>query len=246
MDINDTIISVKDVSMRFNLAREKVDSLKEYIIRSLKGKLQYDEFWALSGVSFDVRRGDSVGLIGLNGSGKSTMLKVIAGVLKPTKGTAVVSGDVAPLIELGAGFDFDLTGRENIYLNGALLGHSRQVMEELFEDIVEFSELREFMDVPVKNYSSGMLSRLAFSIATAGEADILIVDEVLSVGDFKFQQKCQDRIRSMMKKNTTVLFVSHSIEQVEDICSRVVWLESGHVKMQGEAKEVCGVYKQSR
>ncbi|MBD5158186.1 MAG: ABC transporter ATP-binding protein [Butyrivibrio sp.] len=246
MEINDTIISVKDVSMRFNLAREKVDSLKEYIIRSIKGKLQYDEFWALNDVSFDVKKGDSVGLIGLNGSGKSTMLKVIAGVLKPTKGKATVSGDVAPLIELGAGFDFDLTGRENIYLNGALLGHSRQVMEGLFEDIVEFSELREFMDVPVKNYSSGMLSRLAFSIATAGEADILIVDEVLSVGDFKFQQKCQNRIHSMMEKNTTVLFVSHSIEQVEDICNKVVWLEAGRVKMQGDAKEICGVYKQSR
>lgn len=246
MEINDTIISVKDVSMRFNLAREKVDSLKEYIIRSIKGKLQYDEFWALNDVSFDVKKGDSVGLIGLNGSGKSTMLKVIAGVLKPTKGKATVSGDVAPLIELGAGFDFDLTGRENIYLNGALLGHSRQVMEGLFEDIVEFSELREFMDVPVKNYSSGMLSRLAFSIATAGEADILIVDEVLSVGDFKFQQKCQDRIHSMMEKNTTVLFVSHSIEQVEDICNKVVWLEAGRVKMQGDTKEICGVYKQSR
>ena len=246
MEINDTIISVKDVFMRFNLAREKVDSLKEYIIRSIKGKLQYDEFWALNDVSFDVKKGDSVGLIGLNGSGKSTMLKVIAGVLKPTKGKATVSGDVAPLIELGAGFDFDLTGRENIYLNGALLGHSRQVMEGLFEDIVEFSELREFMDVPVKNYSSGMLSRLAFSIATAGEADILIVDEVLSVGDFKFQQKCQDRIHSMMEKNTTVLFVSHSIEQVEDICNKVVWLEAGRVKMQGDAKEICGVYKQSR
>ena len=246
MEINDTIISVKDVSMRFNLAREKVDSLKEYIIRSIKGKLQYDEFWALNDVSFDDKKGDSVGLIGLNGSGKSTMLKVIAGVLKPTKGKATVSGDVAPLIELGAGFDFDLTGRENIYLNGALLGHSRQVMEGLFEDIVEFSELREFMDVPVKNYSSGMLSRLAFSIATAGEADILIVDEVLSVGDFKFQQKCQDRIHSMMEKNTTVLFVSHSIEQVEDICNKVVWLEAGRVKMQGDAKEICGVYKQSR
>lgn len=246
MDKNDTIISINDVSMRFNLAREKVDSLKEYIIRAVKGKLQYDEFWALNDVSFDVNRGDSVGLIGLNGSGKSTLLKVIAGVLKPTKGSARVEGDVAPLIELGAGFDFDLTGRENIYLNGALLGHSRQVMNGLFEEIVEFSELRDFMDVPVKNYSSGMLSRLAFSIATAGEADILIVDEVLSVGDFKFQQKCQDRIHRMMDKKTTVLFVSHSIEQVEDICNKVVWLESGRVKMQGEAGEICKIYRQSR
>lgn len=246
MDNRDTIISVKDVSMRFNLAREKVDSLKEYIIRAVKGKLQYDEFWALDGINFDVKRGDSVGLIGLNGSGKSTMLKIIAGVLKPTKGSVEVMGDVAPLIELGAGFDFDLTGRENIYLNGALLGRSRQLMDSLFEDIVEFSELREFMDVPVKNYSSGMLSRLAFSIATAGEADILIVDEVLSVGDFKFQEKCQDRIHRMMDNNTTVLFVSHSIEQVEDICNRVVWLESGHLKMKGDSGEICEIYRQSR
>lgn len=242
----ETIISVNNVSMRFNLAREKVDSLKEYVIRALKKKLQYDEFWALDDVSFEVKKGDSVGLIGLNGSGKSTMLKVIAGVLKPTKGTISVNGSVAPLIELGAGFDIDLTGRENIYLNGALLGRSRQMMDEVFEDIVEFSELREFMDVPVKNYSSGMLSRLAFSIATSGKADILIVDEVLSVGDFRFQEKCQDRIHKMMEEGTTVLFVSHSIEQVEQICNKVVWLSHGKVKMKGSSQEICPVYKEFR
>lgn len=205
--MEDAIIKVDHVSMRFNLAREKVDSLKEYIIKAFKGKLQYDEFWALKDVSFEVKRGDAVGLIGLNGSGKSTMLKVIARVLKPTKGKVEVNGTVAPLIELGAGFDFDLTGKENIYLNGALLGRSRKQMNEVVDDIIEFSELAEFMDVPMKNYSSGMLSRLAFAIATSGSADILIVDEVLAVGDFLFQQKCIDRIKGMMANGTTVLFV---------------------------------------
>ena len=209
--MEDAIIKVDHVSMRFNLAREKVDSLKEYIIKAFKGKLQYDEFWALKDVSFEVKRGDAVGLIGLNGSGKSTMLKVIARVLKPTKGKVEVNGTVAPLIELGAGFDFDLTGKENIYLNGALLGRSRKQMNEVVDDIIEFSELAEFMDVPMKNYSSGMLSRLAFAIATSGSADILIVDEVLAGGDFLFQQKCIDRIKGMMANGTTVLFVSHSI-----------------------------------
>lgn len=223
--MEDAIIKVDHVSMRFNLAREKVDSLKEYIIKAFKGKLQYDEFWALKDVSFEVKRGDAVGLIGLNGSGKSTMLKVIARVLKPTKGKVEVNGTVAPLIELGAGFDFDLTGKENIYLNGALLGRSRKQMNEVVDDIVEFSELAEFMDVPMKNYSSGMLSRLAFAIATSGSADILIVDEVLAVGDFLFQQKCIDRIKGMMANGTTVLFVSHSIEQVEEICNKAVWIK---------------------
>lgn len=243
--MDEPIIKVENVSMRFNLAKEKVDSLKEYIIKALKGKLQFDEFWALNDVSFTVNKGDSVGLIGLNGSGKSTMLKVIARVLKPTKGSVSVNGMVAPLIELGAGFDFDLTGKENIYLNGALLGRSHKVMDEALEDIIEFSELRDFMDVPMKNYSSGMLSRLAFAIATAGKADILIVDEVLAVGDFRFQQKCIDRIRKMMDDGTTVLFVSHSIEQVEDICNKVVWLKSGHLHMQGDAHEICEIYRQS-
>lgn len=243
--MDEPIIKVENVSMRFNLAKEKVDSLKEYIIKALKGKLQFDEFWALNDVSFTVNKGDSVGLIGLNGSGKSTMLKVIARVLKPTKGSVSVNGMVAPLIELGAGFDFDLTGKENIYLNGALLGRSRKVMDEALEDIIEFSELRDFMDVPMKNYSSGMLSRLAFAIATAGKADILIVDEVLAVGDFRFQQKCIDRIRKMMDEGTTVLFVSHSIEQVEDICNKVVWLKSGRLHMQGDAREICEIYRQS-
>lgn len=243
--MEEAMISVDHVSMRFNLAREKVDSLKEYIIKAFKGKMQYDEFWALKDVSFDIMPGDSVGLIGLNGSGKSTMLKVIARVLKPTKGSVTVRGSVAPLIELGAGFDFDLTGKENIFLNGALLGRSRKEMNAVLEDIIEFSELRDFMDVPMKNYSSGMLSRLAFAIATSGKADILIVDEVLAVGDFRFQQKCIDRIQGMMNEGTTVLFVSHSIEQVEAICNKVAWIKSGELHMFGDAKEICEIYKQS-
>lgn len=243
--MSDTIISVENVSMRFNLAREKVDSIKEYIIKSFKGGVKYDEFWALNDISFEVKRGDSVGLIGRNGSGKSTMLKLIARVLKPTTGKITVNGSVAPLIELGAGFDFDLTGKENVFLNGALLGRSRKEMEAVLEEIIDFSELREFMDVPMKNYSSGMLSRLAFAIATSGKADILIVDEVLAVGDFRFQQKCIDRIRGMMDEGTTVLFVSHSIEQVESICNKVVWINSGHLEMKGDTKEICDIYKQT-
>lgn len=243
--MEDAIIVVDNVSMRFNLAKEKVDSLKEYIIKAFKGKIEHDEFWALTDVSFTVNRGDSVGLIGLNGSGKSTLLKTIARVLKPTKGSVKVNGKVAPLIELGAGFDFDLTGKENIYLNGALLGRSKKMMDEVLEEIIEFSELRDFMDVPMKNYSSGMLSRLAFSIAISGDADILIVDEVLAVGDHRYQEKCVQRIKDMMAKGTTVLFVSHSIEQIEAICNKVVWLKDGKVHMQGETAQICEIYKQS-
>ena len=241
----ETIINVEHVSMRFNLSSEKFDSFKEYVIKSLKKQVSYDEFWALKDVSFEVKRGDSLGLIGLNGSGKSTMLKTIAGVLKPTKGTVTVGGNIAPLIELGAGFDMDLTARENVFLNGALLGYNRAQMEAQYEDIVEFSELRDFMDVPVKNFSSGMVSRLAFAIATIGTPDIMIVDEVLSVGDFRFQQKCEARIRSMMDRGTTILFVSHSIEQVESICNKVVWLDHGVLKRFGDAEPICSEYKNS-
>ena len=239
------IIKVDHVSMKFNLASEKFDSLKEYIIKSLKKQVSYNEFWALKDVSFEVYRGESLGLIGLNGSGKSTMLKTIAGVLKPTKGSVSVFGTVAPLIELGAGFDFDLTARENIFLNGALLGYSREMMNSYYDEIVEFSELQNFMDVPVKNFSSGMVSRLAFAIATIGTPDIMIVDEVLSVGDFRFQQKCEARIRSMMDRGTTILFVSHSIEQVESICNKVVWLEKGNVRMFGDCKKIAEIYRTS-
>ena len=196
-------------------------------------------------MSFQVQKGDSVGLIGLNGSGKSTMLKTIAGVLKPTKGSVTVRGTIAPLIELGAGFDMDLTARENVFLNGALLGYNRAQMEAQYEDIVKFSELSDFMDVPVKNFSSGMVSRLAFAIATIGIPDILIVDEVLSVGDFRFQQKCEERIQNMRDKGTTILFVSHSLEQVEKICNKIVWLSKGNMKMFGDAQKICEQYRNS-
>ena len=242
---HETIISVEHVSMRFSLSSEKFDSFKEYVIKSLKKQVSYDEFWALKDVSFEVKQGDSLGLIGLNGSGKSTMLKTIAGVLKPTKGSVRTYGTIAPLIELGAGFDFDLTARENVYLNGALLGYSRKEMDEHYGDIVEFSELGEFMNVPVKNFSSGMVSRLAFAIATIGIPDILIVDEVLSVGDFRFQQKCEERIQNMMDHGTTLLFVSHSIEQVMKLCKKVVWLEKGTLKKMGDSQIIGEEYKNS-
>lgn len=239
------IVTVDNVSMKFNLSSEKFDSFKEYVIKSIKRQVSYDAFMALQGVSFEVMRGDSVGLVGLNGSGKSTMLKVIAGVLKPTEGKVSVNGTIAPLIELGAGFDMDLTARENVFLNGALLGYNRARMEEQYPDIVEFSELAEFMDVPVKNFSSGMVSRLAFAIATIGTPDILIVDEVLSVGDFHFQEKCEARIQNMRDHGTTILFVSHSLEQVKKICNKMAWLEKGHLKMFGNTEDICDIYAQS-
>lgn len=239
------MIIVNNVSMKFNLASEKLDSFKEFVIKTLKHQVTYDEFWALTDVSFTVERGDALGLIGLNGSGKSTMLKVIAGVLKPTKGSVQVCGTVAPLIELGAGFDMDLTARENVYLNGAILGYPRKEMEKYYDEIVEFSELEEFMNVPVKNFSSGMVSRLAFAIATIGTPDILIVDEVLSVGDFRFQEKCERRIQNMIDKGTTILFVSHSIAQVRKLCNKIVWLSNGRIKQKGNVDEVCSEYEKS-
>ncbi len=239
------IIEVNNVSMRFNMAKEKSESLKEYIVAIAQGKLRFEEFWALNDVSLTVEKGDFYGLVGLNGSGKSTLLKVIAGVYKATKGSAVVHGSIAPLIELGAGFDMDLTGRENIFLNGTVLGFTPKYIKERFEEIVEFSELREFLDVPLKNYSSGMVSRIAFSIATITNPDVLIADEILSVGDFLFQQKCEERMKQMMAAGTTVILVSHSIDQIERLCNRVTWIEKGKVRMSASAKEVCEMYKKS-
>lgn len=237
------IIQVDNVSMRFNLAKEKSDSLKEYFLQLMHGKLKFDEFYALKEVSLSVQPGDFYGLIGLNGSGKSTLLKVISGVYKPTSGSCTVRGTIAPLIELGAGFDMDLTARENIYLNGAVLGFTPQYINEQFAEIVEFSELHDFLDVPLKNYSSGMVARIAFAIATITKPDILIADEILSVGDFLFQQKCEERMRSLMSGGTTVILVSHSIEQIERMCNKVAWLEHGRIKMNGPTEEVCGAYK---
>lgn len=238
----DTMVSVKNVSMRFNLSTEKVDSVKEYFIRLTKGTLKFEEFWALNDVSLEIKRGDFYGLVGLNGSGKSTLLKTIAGVLKPTKGSVTVNGTIAPLIELGAGFDLDLTARENIYLNGAVLGFSKKFMDEHFQDIVDFSELQNFLDVPLKNYSSGMVARIAFAIATVTDPDILIADEILSVGDYTFQQKCEKRMKELMEKGTTIILVSHSIEQVRQLCNKATWLEKGNVIMTGDAQEVCDAY----
>lgn len=243
--MKEPIVEVDHVSMKFNLSSEKVDNVKEYFIKRIKNNLKYDEFWALKDISFKMQRGESVALIGLNGCGKSTLLKTIAGVLKPTKGSVTVRGSLAPLIELGAGFDMDLTARENVFLNGAILGYSRKEMSGFYEGIVEFSELGEFMDVPIKNFSSGMLARLAFAIATIGTPDILIVDEVLSVGDFRFQEKCAERIKGMMKEDTSLLFVSHSIEQVESICQRAIWIEKGHIIEDGPSKEIAEHYKKA-
>ena len=210
----------------------------------VQGKLMFDEFYALRNVSFNVEKGDFFGLIGLNGSGKSTLLKVISGVYKPTEGCTRVHGTIAPLIELGAGFDMDLTARENIYLNGTVLGFTPAYIREKFDDIVEFSELRDFLDVPLKNYSSGMIARIGFAIATITQPDVLIADEILSVGDFLFQQKCEARMNELLARGATVILVSHSIEQIERNCNKVAWLEKGHLKMVGDTETVCSAYKQ--
>ena len=237
-----TMIEVSDVTMRFRLNNDKILSLKEFVTTALRGKLTYNEFTALEHVSFTVRRGETLGLIGRNGAGKSTMLKVISGILKPTEGSVVCHGNVVPMLELGSGFDMDLTGRENIFLNGAILGYSEEFLKAKYDEIVEFSELGQFIEVPIRNYSSGMLARLAFSIATVVQPEILIVDEILSVGDAQFQEKSKKRMLELMGGGTTVLFVSHSIEQVREMCGRVVWLEQGRVKMLGKADEVCEAY----
>lgn len=242
--MKETVIEVKDVSMHFNLMVERVDSIKEYVMKLVKGKLLYNDFVALSHVSFDVHKGEIVGLVGLNGAGKSTLLKIIAGVLKPTEGKVITRGTIAPLIEVGAGFDPELTARENVYLNGAILGHDRKFMDSKFDEIIDFAELRNFVDVPVKNFSSGMYARLGFAIATMVQPDILIVDEVLSVGDYKFQKKCEDRIQAMLDKGVTVVLVSHDINMIEKLCTKVVWLEHGHLKDIGPTAKVCKEYEE--
>ncbi len=243
------MIKVDNVSMRFNLGIEKNFSLKLFFINLFKPRKKKEkktDFWALKDVSFEIKRGEVVGFIGSNGAGKSTMLKVIAGVMKPTKGKVEVHGNICPMIELGAGFDMDLTARENIFLNGAVLGYSKKFIEEKFDEIVEFSELKDFLDVPVRNFSSGMTARLAFSIATVVDPEILIVDEILSVGDMAFQAKSEAKMRSMIGGGTTVLFVSHSLVQIENLCDRAIWLEHGQVVKTGPAKEVCEEYYKSQ
>ena len=236
------IVKVEDVSIKFSLASEKFDGFKEYFIQRVKKKITYQDFWALQDVSFEVYKGETLGLIGVNGSGKSTMLKIIAGVMKPTCGSVKTSGVIAPLIELGAGFDFDLTAKENVFLNGTLLGYTREYLEEHYEEIVEFSELDQFMDVPVKNFSSGMFSRLAFAVATIGQPDILIVDEILAVGDFKFQEKCKERMTQMLSAGTTLLMVSHSIEDIRRLCTHAAWIDHGELRQSGEVMEVTEAY----
>ena len=239
---NNTMVKVENLGICFNLAKERVDSLKEYFLKFSKGSLHFEEFWALKNVSLEIKKGDFYGLVGINGSGKSTLLKTIAGVFKPTEGSVTVNGTIAPLIELGAGFDMDLTARENIYLNGAVLGFSKQFMDEHFQDIVDFSELHDFLDVPLKNYSSGMVARIAFAIATVTDPDILIADEVLAVGDYTFQEKCEKRMAQLLEKGTTVIFVSHSTEQVKRLCNKATWLEHGKIIMTGDAETVCDAY----
>lgn len=241
--MSNTMIEASHVTMRFRMNNDKILSLKEFVTTALRGKLEYQEFTALEDVSFTVEQGETLGLVGRNGAGKSTLLKVISGILKPTEGTVKVTGNVVPMLELGSGFDYDLTGRENVFLNGAILGYPEQFLKEKYAEIVEFSELGQFIDVPLRNYSSGMVMRLAFSIATVVQPDILIVDEILAVGDAAFQEKSKRRMLELMGGGTTVLFVSHSISQIQEMCDRVLWLEKGQMKMAGKAEKVCAMYQ---
>lgn len=237
------MIQAENVSMRYRMTHDRVKSIKEYLVQLVQGKIKYEEFWALRNVSFEIKKGEVLGIIGHNGAGKSTLLKVISGIMKPTNGHVTVNGTVVPMLELGSGFDFDLTGRENIFLNGAILGYSEKFLKEKYEEIVAFSELGQFIDVPLRNYSSGMVVRLAFSIATVVNPDILIVDEILAVGDADFQAKSKKRMLELMSGGTTVLFVSHSLGQVREMCSRVLWLEHGEIVMAGDTAAVCDAYE---
>ena len=239
----ETVLRVEHVGMRFNLSKERVDSLKDYILKSITRQMKFDEFWALKDINFTLEKGERIGILGTNGAGKSTLLKVIAGVFKPTEGSVVHKGKIVPLLELGAGFDRQYTGAENIYLYGAMLGYSKEFLEARYDEIVEFSELGSFIDVPVKNYSSGMRARLGFSVATIVEPDILILDEVLSVGDAKFRKKCENRIQSMFDKGVTVIFVSHSTSQVLRMCNKGILLEQGRLIAQGDVEDVVSVYE---
>jgi len=243
--MSDTIITIRDASVRFNLAMQRRMSLKDYAARLLKKDMRFQEFFALRHINLDVKRGESWGFVGRNGSGKSTLLKLVTGILHPYEGEIAVSGTVAPLLELGAGFDMELTGRENVMMNGLILGMTEQQVMDKFEDIVSFSELEQFLDVPVKNYSSGMRARLGFAVATAARADILIADEVLSTGDRKFQQKCENRMQDLLDGGTTLLFVSHSAEAVQRMCGKAMWLDQGEIQMVGDTKSVLAAYEKS-
>lgn len=241
------MINIENVGMKFNLGIEKDNSMKQVFVNLFTGnKKKKETFWALKDISFHIDKGEVVGLIGSNGAGKSTLLKVVSGVMKPTEGKVTVNGVISPMIELGAGFDANLTARENIYLNGSILGYSKKFLDEKFESIVDFSELREFLDVPVKNFSSGMTAKLAFSIATIVNPEILIVDEILSVGDIKFQEKSKNKMMEMIKGGTTVLYVSHSLESIKDLCTKVVWIEHGQIVKIGNPKEICDEYYETQ
>ena len=236
------MIEVSDVSMRFRMNQDRILSLKEFVTTALRGRLRCQEFTALDKVSFQVKRGETLGLVGRNGAGKSTLLKVISGILKPTEGCVLCRGNVVPMLELGSGFDMDLTGRENIFLNGAILGYQERFLQARYDEIVDFAELGTFLETPIRNYSSGMLARLAFSVASVVKPEVLIVDEILAVGDAAFQEKSRARMLELMGGGTTVLFVSHSLEQIRQMCRHVAWLENGRIKMVGRAEDVCAVY----
>lgn len=240
------IIQADHISMRYVMATDRGQSLKEFVVKSLTGKIHYEYFSALDDVSLSIEKGEVVGIIGHNGAGKSTLLKIIAGILRPTEGAIQVNGRIVPMLELGSGFDYDLTGRENIYLNGAVLGYSKEFLQEKYQEILDFSQLDKFIDMPIRNYSSGMLMRLAFSIATIVTPDILIVDEILSVGDGAFQEKSKNKMLELMSGGTTVLFVSHSINQIRELCDRVIWLDHGKVRMIGATEEVCNEYERGQ
>lgn len=242
MNNNNIKVDVDNVTIRFNKSTEKIDNLKEYAVKFLKRELLFQEFLAVKDVSFQVRAGEAWGLIGRNGSGKSTLLKAISGIIKPYKGSITLHGNVAPLIELGAGFDGNMTARENIFLNGCVLGHSEKYMKEHFDEIVDFAEIGDFLDSPIKNFSSGMTARLGFSIATMVRPEILIVDEILAVGDFKFREKCNIRMNEMLGGGTTLLYVSHNIDDVKNLCDHAIWLDKGIVVESGDVKEVCDKY----
>ncbi len=239
------MIEAEHLAMRFRMPQERVSGLKEYVTKAIRHKLKYDEFWALADVSFSVRKGEVLGVIGRNGAGKSTLLKIIAGIMKPTRGTLKVAGNVVPMLELGSGFDSELSGRENIYLNGAILGYTKAYLDSKYQEILDFSELGSFIDVPIRSYSSGMMMRLAFSIATVVNPEILIVDEILAVGDEEFQKKSRARMAELMAGGTTVLFVSHSLSQIREICDRVLWLDGGKVKLLGGTEKVCDAYQEN-
>ncbi len=244
--MSDNMIEVKNVTMKFRMSDEPINSLKEIFTTAVSGKLKFNEFLALDDVSFELEKGKTLGLIGRNGAGKSTMLKLISGILKPTKGTIITRGNIVPMLELGAGFDLELTGKENIYLNGAILGYSKEYLESKYEEIVEFAEIRDFIDMPIRNYSSGMMARLAFSIASVVQPEILIVDEILAVGDVAFQEKSFARMKELMTGGATVLFVSHDLEKIEEMCDKVIWLNKGKVVMFGDTDDVCNAYRKAQ